>query len=307
VIISHVDANFEETEKWKSWRKLHQREYGIWLHNWIANQTSRYTPQRTPLFVEKQVKFFHDYQVRGIFRDGLGEVYGLEGPTYYGFGRLFDDPQGLDAKTLMTEFCEASFGSAAAPMRRFYDVLNHHIELYALYLNTHGVGWTYTDIYGRGHKAIQDPFRMLSFLYKPAMLDSLETHLSQADNEAKGNKHQARLRLVRREFDNLKALMRVVHLYHAYATDPTYQTRDHLLDAIDDRNAYIAGMYEPHKVGKYDRARPIEGWDHVLFPPGGHNIAHLQLADDTYGNAFADTCLNWDTGAMRKAPLPGAE
>ncbi|MBT5606992.1 MAG: DUF4838 domain-containing protein [Lentisphaerae bacterium] len=313
VIISHVDANFEETTKWCKWRKLHTGEYGIWIHNWIANQTSRYTPQRTPLFIEKQVKFFQEYGVRGIFRDGLGEVYGLEGPTYYVFGRMFDDPANLTARELVFEFCDSAFGpDAGASMRRFYDALYHSIELYALYLNTHGVGWTYKDIYGRGHKAVRDPFRMLSFLYPPRLIKTLETYLVQAESKAVGGKHRARLQLVRREFDFLKALMRVIHLYHAYETEPTLATRERVLNAIDDRNALTESMFsyvakrDKKRTRKNDRARPIEGWGRVLFPPGGHNVSHLQLVHNIYGNTFADTALNWDTAAMRKAPLPGA-
>lgn len=313
VIISHVDANFEETEKWRKWRKLHAGEYGIWIHNWIANRTSRYTAQRTPLFIEKQVRFFHEYQVRGIFRDGEGEAYGQEGPTYYIFGRMFDDPENLTARELMFQFCDAAFGaSAGASMRRFYDALYHSIEPYALYLNTHAVGWTYRDIYGRGHKTVQDPFRMLSFLYKPDLLAELDTFLSQAERKAEEDKQKARLRLVRRELDYLKVTMRVIHLYHAFKAAPSLASRDRLLDAIDARNAYIESMYSflARRSGgrkKYDRAKPIEGWSRVLFPPPGHNAAHLQLVHNTYGNAFSDTALNWDTAAMRKAPLPGAE
>jgi len=47
-----------------------------------------------------------------------------------------------------------------------------------------------------------------------------------------------RLTLVRREFDYLKALMRVVHLTHAFEVQPDLASRERLLESIDARNAF---------------------------------------------------------------------
>ena len=44
-----------------------------------------------------------------------------------------------------------------------------------------------------------------------------------------------------------------------------------------------------------------------MFPPGGHNAAHLRLFHNGYQEPFADTCMNWDTEKMRAAPLPDAQ
>ena len=74
------------------------------------------------------------------------------------------------------------------------------------------------------------------------------------------------------------------------------------LDAIDARNACLATLFDKRgkAVGKGD-------WSHVLFPFGGHTIDHLRLSEDGYQEPFANTCLNWDTKAMRNTPLPGGK
>jgi hypothetical protein len=208
--------------------------------------------------------------------------------------RTFDDPENNSAKELVYEFCEAAFGKAAPAMLQFYNELYHAIELYSEYLGTRTPGWSYRDIYGRKHKHLSDPFQMLGFLYTPKVMASLEKSLTQAEKHANTEKVRIRLALVRREFDYLKSLATVVHLYHAYEISPDINSRNRLLDAIDVRNALIADYYD---------GRGLPGWDYTTFPPPGHSEEHLRLAYNGYQEPFKDTCMNWDTKAMRNAPL----
>lgn len=110
---------------------------------------------------------------------------------------------------------------------------------------------------------------------------------------------KTRLALVRTEFEYVRHLARVVHLDHAYQVQPDADSRDRLLDAIDDRNAFIASLY-----ARPAAAAQAGGWSHVLFPFAGHDANHLRLAYDGYQEPYADTCLNWDTAAVRRSPLP---
>lgn len=59
--------------------------------------------------------------------------------------------------------------------------------------------------------------------------------------------------------------------------------------------------------GKPAAAAEAGGWSHVLFPFAGHDANHLRLAYDGYQEPYAGTCLNWDTAAVRRSPLPGNE
>ncbi len=275
-----------------------------YIYNWCSNLGTRYTPMRTPRYVATQAQRLAKHNIRAILRDGSGQLFGLEGPVYYTMGRMFDDPENLQAKDLVHEFCGAAFGKSAGAMLRFYDRLYHSIELYSEYLGTRCPGWGYTDIYGRRHKHLSDPFQLLGFLYTPELLDNMEKDLAAAEKAANAPRVKARLLLVRREFDYLVHLARVVHLYRAFQIAPeVHAIRDRLLDAIDQRNAFIETLYGPEN----NRILTDAGWNQILFPFGGHSAAHLRLAYDGYQEPMKNTCFNWDTAAMRAAPPPDAK
>ncbi len=277
--------------------------YSSYIYNWCPNLGTRYTPMRTPLFVEAQVKRLTANKIQSVYRDGPGDLYGLEGPTYYTMGRMFEAPEKLTAKGLVHEFCGAAFGRSAPAMISFYSQLYHGIELYSNYLGTRDPAWTYHDIYGKRRKHLTDPLQFLGFLYSPNLLQALERDLVGAEKLAESDKIKQRLAVVRREFDYLKALIKVVHLYHAYQTQPDLALRDRLLDAIDARNAYIDSMFAAPRNGP----TPLAGFSFVMFPQLGHDAKHLRLAHDGYQEPFANSVMNWDRKAMRSAPLPGAK
>lgn len=275
-----------------------------YLYNWCPNLGTRYTPMRTPGFVESQVKRLAANKIQGIYRDGPGQLFGLEGPVYYVMGRMFDDPEKNAAKELLPEFCEAAFQnkSIAFYMRAFYDELYHAIALYSDHLGTRCPGWTYQPLPGEGRprKTVQDPFQLIAFLYTPQVLANLESNLSQSEQLATMPKVKTRLALVRREFEYLKHFARVVHLHQAYQMVPDSASLHRLLDAIDARNAFIATLYDKRGHGVTSG-----NWSYVLFPFGGHDANHLRLAYDGYQEPYANTCFNWDTKTLRHAPEPG--
>jgi len=131
------------------------------------------------------------------------------------------------------------------------------------------------------------------------VVTSLETQLELAERLTETDKVRARLALVRSEFEYTKRLAHVVHLYHACQIQPDPVLRDRLLDAIDDRNSLIESHYEPEY-----RRKMMATWGFVPFPSAGHSEAHLRLVYDRYQEPFAKTPLNWDTEALRAAPVP---
>jgi len=276
------------------------RGFTGYVYNWCPNLGTRYTPMRTPSYVEAQVKRLAANRIGSLYRDGPGQLFGLEGPVYYVMGRMFDDPEGNRAKDLVPEFIEAAFGRSAWSMRSFYDQLNHAIMLYSDHIGTRCDLWTYEPLEGRRRKTVTDPFRLIAFLYTPNLLAALDADLTRAEELANTDKVKARLRLVRTEFEYVRHLARVVHRYHAYQMRPDGASRDGLLDALDARNAYIASLY-----GKPAPAASPSEFAYVLFPFAGHDANHLRLAYDGYQEPYANTCLNWDTAAMRNAPSPG--
>lgn len=285
------------------WRKCEVPQgFTGYIYNWCANLSTRYTPMRTPGVIEQQAKRLVSNRVQSIYQDGMGVLQGLEGPVYYTMGRMFDDAEKNQAKVLVHEFCGAAFDKAAPPMVQFYDQLYHDIELYARYLGTRDPAWTYTDIYGRKRKSLSDPLQFLGFFYTPELLTSLDTQLTQAEKLGTAPKVKQRLALVRRELSYLQGVARVVHLYHAFKMAPDRALRDRLLDAIDARNAEIDSWFNERGWTK-----AVAGWPYVYFPPIGHNASHLRLAHDGYQEPYSNTVFNWDTKALRNAPLEGGK
>jgi hypothetical protein len=283
------------------WRGVEvPRGFTGYVYNWCPNLGTRYTPMRTPGYIELQVQRLAANRIQSLLRDGPGQLFGLEGPVYYTMGRMFDDPQNNHAENLLQEYCEAAFEnkSIAFYMRAFYDELYNAIALYSDHLGTRNDVWTYkllpTD--ARARKTVTDPFQLMTFLYTPKVLAAMESHLAQSETLAKQPKVKTRLALVRTEFDYLKHFARVAHLHQAWQIMPDQASLHRLLDAIDARNAFIATLFvKGHQ----------QEWNHILFPFPGHDAKHLQLAYDGYQEPFANTCFNWDTQAMRSAPPVG--
>ncbi|MFA7157989.1 MAG: DUF4838 domain-containing protein, partial [Kiritimatiellia bacterium] len=300
VIIMLCGTNPEDIEKWKGIEV--PGGFTSYLYNWCGNQQPLYTPARTPRFVEEQARRLYAQHVVGINRDGPGALFGTEGPVYYTMYRMFDDPASNRAVDLVSEYCTAAYGRASPAMFTFFDTLYNCIELYSEYLGTRCPGWRYKDYTGRRRQFVGDPFHMTTVLYTPGRLAALEKHLALAEKQADTEKVKTRLALVRREFDYIKAMATVVYLFNAFEVCPDQNIRERLLDAIDTRNAMIDAYYADKA-----QAKIFAAWPYVYFPPPGHDANHLKLKHNLYQGAFKDTCLNWDTKALREAPLPGAE
>ncbi len=293
-------TNEEDIAPWQGYEA--PRGFTGYIYNWCPNLGTRYTPMRTPGYIETQVKRLAANHIQAIHRDGPGQLFGLEGPVYYVMGRMFDDPEHNRAGELVREFCDAAFGDASRTMQSFYDQLYDAITLYSDHIGTRCDAWTYQPAEGRARKTVTDPFRLIGFLYTPKLLAALDADLSRAERIGRSAKVKTRLALVRTEFEYVEHLARVVHLCHAYELLGDAGSRDRLLDAIDQRNAFIATLYPPRGA-----PRTPGDWAYTLFPFPGHDANHLRLAYDGYQEPYASTCLNWDTAAMRSAPTLGKQ
>ncbi len=285
-----------------TWRQFGApRGFSTYLYYWCPNMMPRYMPMRTPLYVENAAKRLMAAEVRSISRDGNGgAAYGLEGPTYYTMGRMFDGPGTHTAKDLVTEYVSAAFGRAATPMIGFYDQLYNSLEMYARYMATREDGWAFTDIYGRKHKHLSNPEQIITFLYPVELIQGMEKQLALAEKTAKlSAKIQTRLTLVRAEFDFLKGIVNTAHLYNAHQIAQDPGSLDRLLNAIDARRIAVDQLFA--------KGGGLKGWPLTLFPPSGHSAAAMKLTQDGYQEPYKNSFFNWDTAAKRMAPLPNAK
>lgn len=274
--------------------------FATYLYYWCPNMMPRYFPMRTPLYVENAAKRLMAAKVHSIARDGNGgTAYGLEGPTYYTMGRMFDGPGAHTAKDLVIEYVSAAFGKSASAMMSFYDQLFNSLEIYSRYMATREDGWSFVDMYGRGHKHLSTPESIIAFLYPVELIQGMEKQLAVAEKAETSPKVKTRLALVRAEFDYLKGVVTAVHLYNAYQISPDAASLERLLNALDARRAAIDQFFA--------KGNGLKGWPVTLFPPSGHGASHLKLTHDGYQEPYKNSFLNWDTAAKRNAPLPNAK
>ncbi len=293
ILTSLGDSSEEELAIWNDVEA--PGGYLTYLQTWGGfHMAGPYTPVRTPSYVENVVKRLAKQNARIIIRDGaIGYCWGLEAPVYYTYGRMFDDPEKNNAKDLLDEFCVAAFGKSAGTMKQFYERLYKQIAVYSDTIGTHGPGWKAV----RAHDNFN--FSLVGYLYSPEFLKASENDLKQAETLADSDRVKARLSLIRLEFDYIKGLATIVHLDQAYQLRPAQVFRDQLLDVIDQWHALIYPLYN-----EKGNMKALPGWPEML-PFSGHPRVNVAMEVNGYQNMWKDTCINWDTAAMRKAPLAG--
>ena len=97
--------------------------FSVYIYNWGWYDREGFAPKRCrPAELAEQVRNFVKYGIKGVYRCGFGEQFGLEGPAYYVFGKLIDAPE-ADPDGLLKEYCQRVFGNAAPEMEKFYQTL----------------------------------------------------------------------------------------------------------------------------------------------------------------------------------------
>jgi hypothetical protein len=94
-----------------------------YIYNWGYYHPEGFTPKNCdPQFLEKQVKDFQKFGIKGLYRCGYLDLPGLEGPAYYIYGQLWRR-KNVTGNELLNEYCHKVFGKAAPIMLKFYKLL----------------------------------------------------------------------------------------------------------------------------------------------------------------------------------------
>jgi hypothetical protein len=277
------------------WNKLEvPGGYTTFTSSWGPYGMAAFTPKITPRKAESFALMFYTNRFQGFFMDGGYQSFGLmglEGPSYYVYGRMLDDPSTNRALDLVNEFYSGAFCEAAPWMTIFFNTLYNRLELFS-------AGTTYVDLEGKSRQVLVDPIHYLGCIYTPDLLSTLDNILSQAEKKTRSDKVKRRVALVRFEFEYVKNVAQVVYLYNAFRAKPDADSRARLLDALDDFRARVASSGKAKK-------ELIPDWPEMpslgALPKGW-----LDLTAMGYGG-YKDTVFGWDTKALRNAPLPGAK
>ena len=109
----------------------------------------------------------------------------------------------------------------------------------------------------------------------------------------------ARLHLIRIEFDYARNLSRIFYLQNAWTLNPSQVNLDPLMDAIDE---WHAGLEKLAGGRGKSSMKPLSDWPQMM-PFGSHPYANAALENEGYQQQWSNTCINWDTKALRAGVL----
>ena len=262
-----------------------------YVYNWGQFYQPGLTPKTTPRSIAAQADSFRRNNVQAIYKCGWGELFGLEGPVYYVYGRMFDDGD-QDYRRICDEFYKAAYGKAYVPMKMFFDTMYKRLELYSHFLAIR---------YPAQMKGFSpsNPKPILAFNFSPDVLNVMGKNLQRAEKMADSPKVKKRIELVRKEFEYLKNLASIIHCYNAYKITMNKSSFDNLAALIEKRNIMIDSYYDAN-----GRMRKVPGWKNVRFL-GGFNKDIVKVNGEL--NAPISSPLAWDVANLKKlGVLPGS-
>ena len=260
--------------------------FTAYVYNWGEYPMPGITAKRTPAFCARQIRLFAANRIRGIYRCGFGEAMGMEGPAYYVYGKLLDDPL-QKPETLADEFYRSAFQEAAVPMQIFYRQLFERLEAFSVQEENHALPGS-------------NPRVLLGAVYAPDALEIMEKNLTLAENLAVSPKVKKRLELVRREFDYTRNLAVCIHLYNAYRLMPDWHSFNRLGEWIEARNRMLNSWYDTE-----NRMKPVPGWPEIRFMG---NVSRGMALNNGRLIAQLGAPFTWNIKMLRdKKILPGAK
>ncbi|MCC7087091.1 MAG: DUF4838 domain-containing protein, partial [Pirellulales bacterium] len=257
-------------------------------------QAGPYLPERTPEHMAEVVRALARNNVKWSKRDGsLGYVRGMQAPAYYVYGRMMDDPT-ADWTSSQEEFCTAAFGEAAPRMTQFFDLLHKQIAVYSDYFGVFMPGWNRK--YSRS--TYHDSKWHVMSMYPPEYCADANALLTAAEQTTDPDV-KARLHLIRIEFDYIRKMSRIFFLQNAWSMSKSKVYLDPLVDAIDEWHVFLEQYAGDSKKGG---SKSLDDWPEMR-PFSGHGYNHAALVNDNYQQQWKNTCLNWDTKAIRAGIL----
>lgn len=261
-----------------------------YLYNWGWYQYEGFMPKLPVSKLREQARLFRKHHVRGIYRCGFGELFGLEGPGYYLWGKFLADPE-ADADRLLKRYCRAAFGPAAKEMKQFYQVLDKALEQDVPRSND----WYRAELLDNKTPALIEPVRLMLLRYPEERLAQLDQLLAQAELQ---NPESALLRLARTEFDYLKLTVSVSRVFARYRVSLSEEDWQSLLDAMEKRLAFIRNLpMEKNRSGQLCLTTQ-DG-----FPLFGKATVNELMEGGRLLGRFRAPC-SWDPAVWRKRFRP---
>ena len=183
--------------------------FTVYLYNWGFYKAEGFMPKQSWDFCKEQVKLFHAANVRGIYCCGFGELHGLEGPTYYIWLKLLQNPD-LDVKELLKKFCKQTFKAGAQEMEEFYTLMDKRLQLH---FTNKEIDWNDPALLNGTMPASRINIGTINLRWPDEVIDQLDAILARAEKKAPGN---WQLKLARMEFDFMKYTAKSVNQFSKF-------------------------------------------------------------------------------------------
>lgn len=253
-----------------------------------------YLAERTPEHMAEVVQAQARNHVLWSSRDGsMGYIRGLQAPAYYVYGRMMDDPS-ADWQEIYKEFLTAAFGNVTWHMTEFFKLHDLQFAIYSDFFNTYMPAWNRKYARSRFHDS---KWHVMS-IYTPEYCAAADALLTPAEKTVTDPDIKARLRLIRIEFDYARGLSKIFFIQNAWTMNRSQENLTVLMDAIDGWHDSLRALSSGGK-STFDR---LKDWPEMR-PFDGHHYTHASLPNNGYQQQWADTCLNWDTKAIREGFL----
>ena len=294
VIVEICRYRENDLKRWKDYAVPNGFSY--YLYNWGEYPIPGITAKKSFLGLVTQVRRLQDYGMRGVYRCGYGELFGMEGPAYHVFNRFLQNPS-LDIGMVVDRYCRLAFGPAADAMKGFYEELDKPLRAVDLMDETRSES-SEADLSKYAKAMPKDPIDLLAFIYTAERIATMEDFLIRAEH-VKGltDKQKKRLALVRREFTYAKLMGEVAALYAAYRMRPSKPLFAPLAAAIRRRAAFIESQYAGVRM------KGMDGWPEVQ--PFGNVHKDMFMTNGRLG-ATLDEPISWDLDRLgRDGIVPG--
>lgn len=204
-----------------------------YVYNWGTYHPAGYSPKFLPEEGVEQLKVFRKYKVRGVYRCGFGELFGLEAPSYYAYGAALSDPR-ITADEAVMEFCRGVMPNAPQTLKNFYD------KLYAVLRKDTGAAYTnWHQIFSKRMPGGYKNHRLYVARYDEKSLAELDVLLKKCEAADSGNKFPL---LLRREFDLVRHTARMSRAYLSYLKSPDFPGLQRLEKAVNARTGYLKSL-----------------------------------------------------------------
>lgn len=237
-----------------------------WLRSW---------PRVPPRYAVNLVRLWNENDVIVVYMGGgldqPGCSWGLNGPSYYAFGKAMEDPS-RDADELERDYVEASFGAAAEPMATFFTAMHRRMEARQL-LDRHETG--NPDRRYRGFPFEMYPSDYHAHFFPPQILNEMDRHLALARELVDTDEARARLELVEAEFRYLHSVASTYHIFRAYQMAPTRPLFHALADQVENYHRTYDWLYpdgEARNPGGYRKLRTPFG---IGWPTGNRPMERV--------------------------------